>query len=213
MLDLPEVILASTSPQRQQILRELGIRYTIVAKDTPEIVGETPQETVTANARLKGLDVMPDVTPGSIIVAADTVLSQNGKIFGKPSDAHEAKKILKGFSNKSVQAFSGVAVLCAGENQGWVGVESAEVEFFEVSDNFIDWYIRTEEPLSRAGAIGISRIGEILIESIRGSYSCIAGLPKRTLLACLTRMGLVSIEPEMPTLFIDINTKITTFPV
>jgi len=182
-----EIILSSTSPQRYQIMEELKLPFKVLELEVEEVKEATPADTVLTNAKLKASMGVQSVSDKDVVIlAADTVLSMNGEVYGKPVDAEEARKYLEKFSGNRVMAFSGVAGARTGEKTGIVTMETAEIEFFPLPIDLIDWYVSTGEPLTRAGAFGISRIGEILVKSITGNYSCVAGLPKRSVLAVLS---------------------------
>lgn len=183
------VILASSSPQRADILRELGIEFDAVSMDVDEVVLSTPEETVRTNARLKALAAHSRF-PEEAVITADTVISHDGRVLGKPRDAIEAEAILASLSGHEVKAFSAVAVVNAATLAGCVATECAVAHMRHLTGDEISWYIETREPLTRAGALGISRYGEIFIERIDGTYSCFAGLPKRALLAAISTVGL-----------------------
>ena len=185
----PEIYLASTSVQRASILKELDIPFKVLEMEVNEIIGTSPEETVMENAKRKAVAGIRAIEHcENAILAADTVLAMEGKIYGKPSSPEEAKKTLEKFSGKCIRVFTGVAGVQKQEKIGIVALEMAEIEFHPLTSGIIDWYISTGEPLTRAGSIGISRIGEILIKSTNGSFSCIAGLPKNAVLAVLTSL-------------------------
>lgn len=184
-----QIVLASSSPQRADIMRELGVEFSAVAMNVNEVVLSSADETAQANARLKAHAAHAEY-PTAIIIAADTVISHNGRVLGKPSSAQEAREILLSMSGKDVKAVSAVAVIDGETGTGCVVTESAVAHLRRLSSHDIDWYVGMGEPLSRAGSLGISRYGEIFIEGIDGAYSCFAGLPKRSLLAALVRAGL-----------------------
>lgn len=181
-------ILASNSPQRADVLRELGIPFETLTAHVDEVTLATSEETVGTNAKLKALSVLPLVSDGRVVIAADTVLDLGGQVLGKPGTSEKAHEYLRAISGRSVRAVSAVAVVRKSDDQGWIGIESADVRIKKLSDSDIDWYVSTGEPLTRAGAIGISRFGDVLVEGIDGSYSCVAGLPKCTLLSALGRI-------------------------
>ena len=183
------IILASSSPQRADIMRELGFDFTAVPMDVDEVVLSTPEATVEANARLKVLTAYPRF-PHEIIIAADTVISHAGKVLGKPKNAKAAEAVLSSLSGKKVKAVSSVAVINPSAESICVVTESAVAHMRTMSQRDIAWYIGMGEPLTRAGSLGISRYGEIFIERIEGAYSCIAGLPKRALLVAISKVGL-----------------------
>lgn len=182
------VLLASGSPQRKAVLEELDIAYEAVSMDVDEVTLDTPEATVRANAELKAAAALAKAAPGQFVVAADTVVFAEGRILGKPHDAVTAKQYLRLLSGRAVSACTGVSVVRQGIG-GWTGVEVAVARIRPFSENEIDWYVSTSEPLTRAGALGISHYGEMFVSGIEGSYSCFAGLPKRTLLAALIRSG------------------------
>ena len=180
-----EVILASGSPQRKAILEELGILYTAVAMDVEEVVLESPLETVIENARRKMAAAMRIARNGQAVIAADTVVWTNGRILGKPGTSEKAVEYLKLLSGNKIRAYSGLAVGLGGQDFGWCCGEYATIHIRELSPAEIGWYVSTGEPLSRAGAIGISHYGEAFVTGVEGAYSCVAGLPKDALLAIL----------------------------
>ncbi len=174
-------------------MEELGIPFTVVSKEVAELTRATPGETVAYNAGLKADTLAETLASGRLVLAADTVLALGGEIFGKPRNAGEAKAFLAAFSGKSVQAHTGVALVHKENNVSLLSLESAEIVFRRLSPEMIDWYLDTGEPLSRAGAFAVSGMGELLVDAIRGSHSCIAGLPKYSTLLllreCFARIG------------------------
>lgn len=175
--------LFSQSPQRRDILNELDIEFTVSAVECDETTAASPAGTVQKNACLKAAAAWRSgiVPENDLILTADTVMACGGHILGKPENAGQAEQYLRMISGNRVEVWSGIAIIRAGESRGLTTVESAAAVIRNLSDAEIAWYIATGEPLTRAGAFGISRRGEIFIESLQGSYSCFAGLPKRTL--------------------------------
>ena len=182
------VILASNSPQRADVLRELGIPFETLTAHMDEVTLATSEETVRTNARLKALSVLPLVSDERVVIAADTVIDLDGQILGKPGTSEMAHEYLRAMNGRSVRAVSAVAVVRKSDAMGWIGAESANVRIKKLSDSDIDWYVSSGEPHTRAGAIGISRYGEVFVDGIDGSYSCVVGLPKCTLLSALGRI-------------------------
>jgi len=121
-------------------------------------------------------------------MAADTVLEVQGRLLGKPADEAAAVQYLQMLSGGTATAYSAVAVTMVGAAEGCLAAETAEVHFKPLSQEIIQWYVSTGEPMGRAGAFGISRLGEVLTESIDGCHSCVAGLPKTALLLALARV-------------------------
>jgi septum formation protein len=185
----PSVCLASGSPQRRAILEELGIAYQLLAVDVDEIVAATPRETVEENAARKLFEGLRIADRGAVVIAADTVLEAQGQVLGKPADEATAVRYLQILSGGSATAYSAVAVAVTDAAEGCLATETAEVHFRILPPEVIRWYVSTGEPMGRAGAFGISRLGEVLTESIDGCYSCIAGLPKTALISALAHVA------------------------
>lgn len=128
-----DIVLASDSPQRQQILNELGIHHEAVNPNCEEIVGITPEETACENAKRKVLDVISS-HPKKVIIAADTVFYAEGKILGKPYSLQKANEYLSIISGKKIKAFSAVAACSSWSKRGsivleWAGVTMREPKF------------------------------------------------------------------------------------
>jgi septum formation protein len=181
----PWVYLASGSAQRRAILEELDIPYRLLTVDANEIVAATARETVEENARCKLFEGLRIVDRGAVVIAADTVLEAQGRVLGKPADETTAIQYLQMLSGGSALAHSAVAVAVAGAAEGRLATETAEVHFKTLPQDVIRWYLSTREPMGRAGAFGIGRLGEVLTESVDGCYSCVSGLPKAALISAL----------------------------
>ena len=161
------LILASGSPRRAKILRDLGVEFTVVKSDAPEVsYPHDPERTVRENALAKGAAVS-----GEVVLSADTIVWFNGKIYGKPRDLEEAKEYLRELSGNVHTVFTGVA--CNGE----VKVVKSDVKFRRLSEAMIDEYVARVRPTDRAGAYDIDESGDLIVESYTGSYENIMGLP------------------------------------
>ena len=161
------LILASGSPRRAKILRDLGVEFTVVKSDAPEVsYPHDPERTVRENALAKGAAVS-----GEVVLSADTIVWFNGKIYGKPRDLAEAKEYLRELSGNVHTVFTGVA--CNGE----VKVVKSDVKFRRLSEAMIDEYVARVKPTDRAGAYDIDESGDLIVESYTGSYENIMGLP------------------------------------
>ncbi len=184
----PPVYLASGSARRKAILEELDIPYQPLAVEVDETVAATPRETVEENAGRKLVAGLRSAEPGAIVIAADTVLETQGRLLGKPADEMTATQYLQMLSGGTAIAYSAVAIAVAGAAEGHLATETAEVHFKVLPPEVIQWYVSTGEPMGRAGAFGIGRLGEVLTESVDGCYSCVSGLPKTALLLALTQV-------------------------
>ncbi len=212
----PSVYLASASAQRQTILEELDIAFQLLKVEVEEVVAATARETVEENARRKLMAGLTIAEKGAVVVAADTVLKAQGRMLGKPADDTAATEYLQAFSGNSAMACSAVAVAVAGAAEGSLATETAEVHFKILSPEIIRWYLSTGEPMGRAGAFGIGRLGEILTDSIDGGYSCVSGLPKTALIAALAAVAKEQIPESlrhMPATLLGTRVQLRSLPI
>ncbi|MES2731838.1 MAG: Maf family nucleotide pyrophosphatase [Bacteroidota bacterium] len=179
------LILASNSPRRQQLLREMGIPFTVQVKDTPE---DFPEDMPVAEvpgylARKKATAFANDLS-NAIILTADTVVIIDGKILNKPADAAEARYMLRTLSGRMHEVITGVCVLRGEQVQ--VFSDSVYVYFAALSDEEIGYYITHHRPFDKAGAYGAQDwLGLVGIERIEGSYFTVMGLPTHKVYAAL----------------------------
>lgn len=170
------LILASSSPRRRELLSRVGADFTVIPAMTDEGGVETlsPARAVETLAERKALAVF--IThPGDVVIGADTVVSLDGKIFGKPADASAARKMLSALSGRSHEVVSGVCVIASGRRNVF-SVRTA-VRFRRLSPALIERYLATGEPFDKAGAYGIQGFGALLVEGIEGDYCNVVGLP------------------------------------
>ena len=161
------IILASGSPRRAKILKELGVEFRVEKSDAPEVsYPHDPERTVKENALAKGAAVS-----GESILSADTIVWFNNRIYGKPRDLDEAKVYLRELSGNVHTVFTGVAY------NGEVKVVRSDVKFRKLSEKMIDEYVARVKPTDRAGAYDIDESGDLIVESYTGSYENIMGLP------------------------------------
>ena len=190
------LILASGSPRRAKILRDLGVEFEIVKTDAPEVsLPHDPEGTVTANARAKLL-----ACGRAPALAADTIVWFAGKIYGKPRDLAEAKAFLRELSGNTHIVFTGVAYLASSSPLTFhpspftlhpspvlTACARSEVHFRALPDAIIDEYIARVRPLDRAGAYDIDESGDLIVDSYTGEYENIMGLPVEP----LRRFGII----------------------
>ncbi len=188
------MILASGSPRRRELLEELGFSPTIRPADIDEArrPGEDPQALVRRLARDKAmacLESMPRL-PQEAIVAADTIVWTGNTVLGKPADADDARRMLKSLSGKTHSVSTGVCIIAPQHvRTPHAFVETSAVTFFKLTDEQIDAYVASEEPLDKAGAYGIQGAGRLLVSGIEGDYFTIVGLPVARLVRELERLG------------------------
>jgi septum formation protein len=186
----PRIILASESPRRAALLKSLGIKFSVMPSNVDErsIIGEDPGSYVKRVASLKADSVSARVSKG-IIIGADTTVVINRRIIGKPRDERDAFKTLKLLSGKTHTVMTGVCVIDKYSGKRKVIVVSTKVRFRRLSGRIIKWYIGTGEPMGKAGSYAIQSKGALLVDSIRGDYNNIVGLPLSLLAKILSGMG------------------------
>lgn len=172
-----EIVLASGSPRRRELLGHIVDKFTVVVpQDEPPInPALTPAQAVLEVARHKGLGVQAAVGRDKVVISADTVVVCGGEILGKPKDAEHAREMLRFLSGKTQTIYTAVWVLC-GDRQLHICAETL-VEFYPLTDGEIDRYIQTGEPLDKAGAYGIQGDGMRFVKSMRGDYFNVVGFP------------------------------------
>ncbi|MBO5914846.1 MAG: septum formation protein Maf [Clostridia bacterium] len=171
-----KLILASASPRRREILETAGYSYTVIPSNAEELTwGENACELVRENALAKAREVFSRCDSGSVVLGADTVVCLNGNILGKPKDERDAFVMLKSLSGSRHEVISGYAVI--GDDCEKSGCCVTEVCFRELSDDEINAYINTFEPMDKAGAYGIQERACLFAESFEGDFYNIIGLP------------------------------------
>lgn len=175
------LILASKSPRRKELLKQIGIPFVVVVSDAEEVSGNswTPAALVVENAKRKARAVA-EKYPDSPVLGADTVVSSEGKIFGKPKDKDEARKMLTALSGKMHEVTTGLALI--NRNEIRTTNVTTKVFFDTMTKADIDAYIATEESMDKAGAYAIQGKAARFIEKIEGSYSNVVGLPLNALI-------------------------------
>jgi septum formation protein len=169
------LILASSSPRRQAILEQLGVRFRVVAPEVEELTEGEPSELVVENALLKLRAV-----PGERVLAADSMVVWDGRAHGKPADCAEAERWLRELSGRWHEVMGGLALREDGEERTAVAV--TRVRFRELSDADIELYLRSGEWADRAGGYAIQELGAMLVEEIEGDWFNVVGLPVPALL-------------------------------
>lgn len=171
------MILASQSPRRKELLGFIANDFRIIPAVGEEIVpeGATPEETVLALSRQKAEEVFA-ANKGETIIAADTIVSIDGEILGKPRDKEHAAEMLRKLSGRVHSVFTGVCVIFSdGSRESFA--EETKVEFYELSEREIADYIATDDPMDKAGAYGIQEKGAANVKGIVGDFYNVMGLP------------------------------------
>ncbi len=182
------IILASASPRRSELLRQIGVTFSVQPADVDEtpLPNETAERYVERLARDKALAVAAS-SPGAMVLGSDTSVVLDGVILGKPADQEEAVATLLRLSDASHQVMTAVA-LAQGE-QCECRVVVTEVQFRKLSQAEVVAYVASGEPMDKAGSYGIQGLGGIFVSGLRGSYSAVVGLPLQETAALLADAG------------------------
>ena len=183
-----DIVLASSSPRRKQLLEMLRIPFRVIAPDVDEHVqpGEAPDAYVTRLARAKAQAGVARA-PGEVILAADTTVVLGGKIFEKPTSPANAVEMLEQLQGKTHEVLTAVAVAEDGRQEH--ALDRSRVTFRPNSRETLEAYVATGEPLDKAGAYAIQGLGAPLIERVEGDFFGVMGLPLRLALDLLAKFG------------------------
>ena len=194
------MILASASPRRADLLRAAGIEFDVLAANVDESVrsGEDPEAYVRRLAEDKARAVMPQAGDRPVL-AADTVVVVNGAILGKPADSEDARRMLRRLSGRIHRVVTGVALAVGGRGSMSraattdvaVAVEVTAVEFAELSETDIAWYVASGESADKAGAYAVQGLASRFVTRIEGSYSNVVGLPVAVVCEMCKKAGLL----------------------
>ncbi|MBP2240585.1 septum formation protein [Cytobacillus eiseniae] len=173
---MQNLILASSSPRRKELLENLQLTFEVSSSDVDESFDPalTPGEIVMELSRRKARAVSKD-NAASFVIGADTVVVLDGTVLGKPLDKADAFTMLKALSGKEHSVYTGVSIIAQGKEKTF-NVKT-NVVFWELSDEEIHAYIHTGEPFDKAGSYGIQGFGSVLVKEIKGDYFSIVGLP------------------------------------
>lgn len=182
------IILGSQSPRRQQLLKGLDIDFEIITKDTDESwPGHLSEGGIPEHIALMKSIAFGDLDPDTVLITADTIVWMDGKTINKPQDEQEAIQMVKGLSGKTHYVYTGVCIRTARTNT--VFHDETSVEFRELSDEMVKYYVKNYQSLDKAGGYGAQDwIGYVGIESLNGCYYNVMGLPVRKVWQALERI-------------------------
>lgn len=192
----PRLILASASPRRHQLLAEAGYDFEVVTPAVEELHSDklTVREATSYNALRKGLAVAR-ANPGQVVLAADTLVALDHQLIGKPADHAEAARLLRLLSGRTHVVASGVFIAHLHRGKSLAFSVLSRVVFKKLSDQMIEDYLRTIDPLDKAGGYAAQGAGGVIIARILGSRSNVIGLPLEKTASAL---GLFEIRPGAP---------------
>jgi len=183
-------VLASKSPRRKELLRSIGINAEIIPANVDESIYKNlaPREMVRELAMLKAAEVARSFGKNTIVIGADTCVSLDGRVFGKPRSIEEARGMLMTLRGKTHEVYTGYCVFDCTTKNAVSRSELTRVTFRDITDEEIDLYVKTREPMDKAGAYGIQNKGALFVEKIEGDYFNVVGLPLCALSKLLTEM-------------------------
>jgi septum formation protein len=186
--DLPPVILASASPRRAQLLRQIGLQFQVMPSDAPEIQPPflTPHEVAQFNAHCKARAVA-EKNPHALVLGADTLVCVENTILGKPAHLTEARQMLAQLQGRQHHVITGVCLIQMEFRRLKMFAVSTAVKFRSLTPSQIDEYLAAIYPLDKAGAYAIQEQGDWIVEAIEGSFSNVVGLPVERLQTELAR--------------------------
>ena len=191
------LILASSSPRREELLRQVGLSFEIVPSNAEEpLVESLPPAAVAERLALDKARAVAALRPGGLVIGADTVVVLDGRMLGKPSGDAEAREMLRSLSGRRHEVTTGIAVVDSDTGDSSFDSVTTQVDFALLSDEVIDRYIATGEPMDKAGAYGIQGCGALLIQGIVGCYTNVVGLPLRRLAELLAQFGYDAFFPQ-----------------
>ena len=201
-----QLILGSQSPRRRELLKQIGLEFTVRTADLDETVYETddPVETVcatcAAKARAVARALAAEQAPAeALILTSDTIVVLDGRIMGKPHSPAQAEEMLTALSGREHSVFTAFTLLPADRPQAAeTRYEETRVRFRSLSRDEILAYIATGEPMDKAGAYGIQGMGALLVEAIHGDYYTVMGLPLCRVAQALKARGIDALAPRLP---------------
>jgi septum formation protein len=187
----PRFVLASASPRRRQLLGKAGYEFEVVSPEIDEVLSGwlTIRELTVCNATRKAWSVARTL-PGAVVLGADTLVTIDDQVLGKPADLTHARQILRRLSGRTHAVWTGVCIChsALGKSQSFSAV--SRVEFRDLTDRAITSYLEKVNPLDKAGAYAAQGHGKEIIKRIDGSYSNVVGLPMERTLPALAAFGI-----------------------
>jgi len=177
-VSLPRFILASASPRRAELLRQVRVEFQVIPSDAPEIIDDhlSPWELCQLNAHRKARAVAKK-HPDALVLGADTLVFLDGEVMGKPRDLADARRMLGRLQDRTHQVVTGFSLIHLREHRERTFAVSTDVTFRPLTARQIADYVSKTNPLDKAGAYAIQEQGELIVSEISGSFSNVVGLP------------------------------------
>jgi septum formation protein len=189
--NMNNIILASASPRRQQLLTQIGLKFTVIPSNIDEVIEKNlePHQAAISLASQKCTDVAVLTKTNSLVIGADTIVVKDNNLLGKPKNEQEALEMLKYLNGAWHEVVTGVCLCRTPDMKIIHDYEITRVKIAGKSEDFLKSYIATGEPFDKAGAYGIQGYGSLLVEKIEGCYFNVMGLPIYKLSCMLEQMG------------------------
>ncbi|MBU5332682.1 MAG: Maf family protein [Anaerocolumna aminovalerica] len=189
-----KIILASGSPRRKEIFEQIGIDFSVVISEDEEVIQKSrPDEIVEELATKKACSVASEMEEGTIVIGADTMVALDGQVMGKPKNEQDAKDMIGKLQGKKHQVYTGVCAVIKeiGKEERIIRfVQCTDVWVYPMTEEQIDAYVATGEPMDKAGAYGIQGKFAVHIEKVEGEYLNIVGFPISKLYQTLMKEGI-----------------------
>ena len=186
----PRIILASASPRRAELLRQIRVEFELLPSQVEERPhpDEAPADYIIRIARAKVIAVARQREAG-LVIGADTVVVLDGHLIGKPEDEADARRLLRRLAGRWHAVMTGVALIDLETRREVADYDKTLVKFAQLTDTEIEWYANTGEPMDKAGAYGIQGLGGLFIDEIAGNYYNVVGLPIPLVYRLARRLG------------------------
>ena len=187
-----EIILASKSPRRRELLAQAGLPFQVIpsAFDEDAVIIKEPAGYAMYLAENKAMDIARQY-PKCVVIGADTIVIVDGEVLNKPKDTAHARGMLTKLAGRTHQVITGFSIVCAAERRQHTAFCQTDVLFKALSPAEIEWYIHTGEPYDKAGGYAIQGMGSCMIAAVNGSYTNVVGLPVCEVLDYLYKAELI----------------------
>ena len=187
---LASFILASVSPRRKELLEGMGIEFDVIPSGINEdfLNGETPRDHVLRLSKEKSSAVSRN-NPDAWVLGADTVVIIDGEVIGKPGTQNEARAMLARLSGREHRVITGFTIVNKSADVMITDAVESFVIFKEISEDEMDWYVKTKEPYDKAGGYAVQGMAAFFIREIQGSYTNVVGLPLTEVVTALKKVG------------------------
>jgi len=191
----PRIVLASTSPRRKELLQSVGVQFEIIAPSSDEsLLGkENPEDYALRLSREKALSVSQNLDGNTLVIGADTIVVVDNRILGKPKDEEDAKIMLSKISGRVHHVLTAFSITKGEHEILHTHIVGTEVIVKTLEPQEIEGYIKTGEPMDKAGAYGIQGVGAFMVKEVRGSYTNVVGLPLVEVLESLKKLGAIEL--------------------